>query len=96
MIDFDICAKKHKGNPESLAARATTNASRDRLLVLKAIKEAGQNGMTCDELEQALSMSHQTCSARCSELKRDRMVRVAAGFKRKTRTGCSASVLIAI
>lgn len=91
----DICANHHGDNPESLAAAATTHAARDRKLVLDQLRHAGTRGMTCDELEQVLNLRHQTCSARCSELKRDGIV-VTNGQRRKTRTGCNAAVLFAV
>jgi hypothetical protein len=62
------------------------------------LREAGTHGKTCDELEWLLDLSHQTCSARCSELlKEERAFRKIAGDtyeRRKTRTGRTAAVLV--
>jgi DNA-binding HxlR family transcriptional regulator len=86
----DICYTHHKGNPESNAANAQTNKSRDRGLILKWMEEHGN--ATCDELESALELAHQTASARCSELLRDGLIE-RTGEKRETRTGYNAAVL---
>lgn len=48
------------------------------------------SGLTCDQLEVLLEMSHQTCSARVSELYRDG--RIFRDGKRPTRSGRSAFV----
>jgi hypothetical protein len=89
----DICENNHGGNPQSRAAHSKTSAAKDRLRVLEAIRRA-EDGHTCDELEIELEMSHQTCSARCSELKRDQKI-FASKTRRPTRTGCTAAVLYA-
>lgn len=86
---FDICARNHRDHPMSAAAHKRTNAEVDRERVMSALFEHG--GMTCDELEIELEMSHQTCSARVSELKRLGSIREIG--KRPTRTGCMASVV---
>lgn len=56
------------------------------------------DGKTCDELEAELYLSHQTASARCTELKQ--LGRLSARFdesgnkiRRKTRSGRNADVL---
>jgi len=91
---FDICANRHGGNAMSTTARGRTNAETDRLKVLAAIKSRGAQGATCDEIEVELGMSHQSCSARISELKARAKVRIVG--TRKTRTGCKAAVLATI
>lgn len=55
--------------------------------VLDALKECPS---TCDELEQRLGLSHQTCSASVNNLMNDGLI-VADGY-RKTRSGRSARV----
>lgn len=55
--------------------------------VLDAIRTRPQ---TCDELEQALSLTHQTCSASVNSLMNSGLI-VATGY-RKTRSGRSARV----
>lgn len=90
---FDICEGNHGGNVNSKQARQRTNAAADRRRILAAIQAAGHEGKTCDELEAQLGLSHQSCSARCSELKRSGAVR-ERGY-RLTRTGSKAGVLVA-
>lgn len=90
----DICRNRHGGNPESEVANQQTNKQRDSRMVMDALFQAGGLGMTCDELEVELGMSHQTCSARCSELKRDGKV-LTTTRRRETRAGCPARVLMA-
>ena len=82
----DICAGNHGGDDNSVAANARTGKQRDRTLILTYLTMVAD--ATCDEVELALGMNHQTCSARFSELKRDRLVE--ATVKRPTRTSCKA------
>lgn len=98
LFDQDICRHNHGGNTESVVAHARTNKDRDCGRVLDRIRECGQDGATCDELEFGLTMSHQTCSARCSDLLRLGLV-MRKPFRdtyerRKTRAGRPAAVLV--
>lgn len=91
---FDICAANHGGNENSVEAHNSIKrgqAQEMRRRVLAFIQMRGAEGATCEECETALRMSHQTASARCSELKRDGLVHEAGS--RKTRTGRNAAVL---
>jgi len=97
----DICRNYHRGNLESQEANlmAGHNKGRDRTRIFQYL-EANPEGATCDRIEVALGMSHQTASARCSELLRDRWVvrkpRIGGGYERmKTRTGSFAAILVA-
>jgi DNA-binding IclR family transcriptional regulator len=96
--EADICENNHKGNPESVAANTVTEKQRDRRFVILSLHKRGPHGATCDELEVASGMSHQTCSARCSELLKigwiTRKPLGASYEKRKTRTGRAAAVLV--
>ena len=65
-----------------------------RALVLKHVRGRGLNGSTCDEAEIALSMRHQTCSARVRELSGSGLI-VDSGQKRKTSSGRLAVVYVA-
>lgn len=87
---WDICENRHGGNPESEGANvaAASGKHRDRSIILQHLDQVGD--ATCDEVEVALGMRHQTCSARFSELKARGEI-VAVG-KRVTRTGCKATV----
>ena len=84
---FDICAARHEGNAESAAANRRTNKSRDRARILAHLRTVPD--ATCEEVEIALNMGHQTCSARFSELKRDGEI-LAVEERRATRSGCLA------
>ncbi len=86
---------------ESIEANLATgpNKQRDRNAIIMFL-DAHELGATCDEMEQFLGMSHQTCSARCSDLKNDRIIvrkphPSGRGYLRApTRTGSPAAVLI--
>ena len=92
---FDICARNHGGNAESIEAnkRASSNKARHRAEILAYIKNQSAAGATCWELEVALGIAHQSCSARCSELKAEGLI-VPSGEKRRTQTGSKAAVLV--
>lgn len=60
-------------------------------LVLSAIRSAGDQGRTCDELEVITGLSHQCCSARVNGLAK-RCAITLAGDKRKTRSNRLAFV----
>ena len=53
----------------------------------------GNEGRTCQEIEQYLGMSHQTCSARIWELQKALVVR-DSGKRRKTTSGRNAIVWV--
>jgi hypothetical protein len=61
-----------------------------RKRVYAEIVKRGEYGATCDELEVALGLTHQTCSARVNELMRARAI-IGTG-KRPTRSGRKARV----
>lgn len=67
----DITARYHGGDPYSVEAFEQTPSQRrerDRGRIERAIREDGP--ATCEQLEQRLGLSHQTCSARISELRK--------------------------
>jgi len=90
---FDICAKKHGGNPESAEAhkaiRGSIHAQREQ--VYAVIKQwTNRGGITVDEYAESRRTTPNAISGRFSELARDGRI-VKAG-RRKTRSGCSAAV----
>jgi len=91
----DITQNYHRGNPESVEAKKISrfNADYDRVRILRLAGIRGAAGLTCDEAERLLGLSHQTCSARFSELKRVKLL-VATGQLRPTRSGAKARVMI--
>lgn len=88
----DICANRHGGNAESIDANVDTarKKDRDRAAILKQYRNHGPQ--TCAEIEAALDMPHQTCSARISELKADGLLEPTKD-RRETPTGSLARVL---
>ena len=81
----------HNGTPTSKAAADSVAdvAGSLRGVVLEAVRRAPQ-GLTCDEAEVALSMRHQTCSARFRELVQAGLIRQTG--TRATRSGRQAAV----
>ena len=88
----DICAKRHKGNPESVEA---FNSLHNRALydmektLLNIIHLRGLYGATSDELEFLLDLKHQSVSARLSVLKKKGLL-VPSVHRRRTRSGRNA------
>ncbi len=69
----------------------------DRQRILEYVRTQGINGATCDQTEVALGMSHQTCSARFSEMgsmKNPAQSLFPSGELRPTRTGHRAVVFV--
>lgn len=87
----DITANYHRGNPRSVEANDATRSrkSADCIRILAALR-LQPAGLTCDEAEQVLGMSHQTCSARFADMKRKGWLVIRG--KRKTRSNCWADV----
>jgi len=83
-----------------LAANSQTDANRllDMARIFNLIKSKGDYGCTCDEAELILGMSHQTCSARISEMADPQkglpMQLVQNGQRRRTRTNRTAGVYV--
>ena len=88
----DICAGRHRGNPESEAAHERIRGRKAALCTDIVGFVRGRGGATCYEIEIGIGLSHQTCSARCSELKRSGQL-VPTGEKRRTASGSLAAVL---
>jgi predicted ArsR family transcriptional regulator len=74
----------------SAIASFRTPRHRDRRLLL--VYASKVTSFTCDEAEQQLKMSHQTCSARIHDLCADGFL-IETGDRRPTRTGSPARVL---
>lgn len=66
-----------------------------RLEVLAFIRRRGDAGATADEVQVALSLTHQTGSARVSELANKFELIEDSGRRRKTRSGSKAAVYVA-
>lgn len=92
---MDVTARYHQGDLFSREAHASINNNKQVLQnkIVAYVKEQGFRGATCDEIEQALDLSHQTASARATECKA--LGKLFVNGKRKTRSGRNAAVLIA-
>jgi DNA adenine methylase len=73
------------------AVAGTAEQMRGRALV--EIRSRGVAGATCDEVEVALEMKHQTASARLRELALEGEI-ADSGERRRTRSGCKAAVWV--
>ncbi len=71
--------------------RDETPKQRLREVVLNAIRDAGAEGLSSDEAEVVLTMTHQTVSARVHELARAGAI-VDTGKRRRTRSKRLATV----
>jgi predicted transcriptional regulator len=88
----DICSNNHGGNVQSLEAHASVDAASLRIAIWKHLQKVGAT--TCDQVEKDLGLSHQTCSARFSELKRDGWI-FPTGKTKPTRSGRQAMTFVA-
>lgn len=93
----DVTAGFHGGNPESVAANESIEDHKPtiRRRIAGYVHARGPVGATVDEIEIALGYSHQTASARVTELKQLGSL-VPTGDRRPTRSGSSAAVLVAV
>lgn len=93
----DICDNYHGGNSYSEQAfNLTSDEFRKKLQdeIYKFLLARGVRGSTCDEAEVLLNLPHQTCSARFSQLKKDKVI-IDTGTSRKTRRNRPAAVFVA-
>ena len=82
-----------KGSDTSEGAAASVEEATPFLrgMVLAYVASRGDEGATCDEVESALDMRHQTASPRVNELAGRGFI-VDSGRRRKTRSGRNAAV----
>lgn len=78
---------------DAAADSMVPHASRLQAMVLDEIRQRRAHGMTCDEVEATLGLSHQTISARVYELHKKGMI-ADSGQRRPTRAGRAAKVWI--
>lgn len=91
----DICRRKHGGNLESVAANQAIHESKEATrekIYLYAVAQ-GERGITADEVAAEWGVTHNHVAPRISELRRDGRL-VPTLKRRKTRSGCTARVLI--
>jgi hypothetical protein len=86
----DICANRHKGNTESVAAHLTVKPvkAQQREYVLSIIRENTPIG--CQTISIDFLLGYTAVSARISELKKTGEVVVVG--KTKTLSGCTAAL----
>lgn len=95
-------AQWYGGTPPSVAVDTSRDAAEAirkpsaaiRAFVLAYIDGQGENGATCDQVEAALTLRHQTCSPRILELSKLGEV-VDTGRRRQTRGHRKAVVWVA-
>lgn len=87
---FDITANYHRGNSQSVQANKIAHKGKigARDVILRELRI--MPNLTCEEIEAVTGMSHQSCSARCADLKREGKIKIVG--TRKTRSGSPASV----
>lgn len=93
----DITAARHGGNPESVEAHASIEHDKTRLRsrIVEFVRLRGEHGATCDEVERALGLSHQTTSPRVTEANAcGELIRTIA--RRRTRSGRMAAVYVSV
>jgi predicted transcriptional regulator len=92
----DVCVRKHGGNPQSTSAFETIddiiNVTQER--ILKLIAGCRDYGLTLDELSGITGRPPNAISGRITELRI--MGKIEKRGTRKTRSGCSAAVWVAI
>lgn len=93
-LNFDPTKGRHQGNKQSIGAHRSivSNKLQDFGRILDHLKTCGDAGATCDEIEVALGLKHQTASARCSQLKSQGII-YEAGDRRLTRSQRPAAIL---
>lgn len=84
---FDLCAGRHGGEANSAEANRRTDKARDRAQIIAYLRGIRTDAI-CDDIERFLGLSHQTASARWSELKRDGII--TPTVRRATRSGSMA------
>ena len=62
--------------------------------VLKAIRKAGQKGLSCEQVERRCKLRHQSASARIRELVLDGLVEIIG--TRENESGVRARVYVAV
>jgi hypothetical protein len=94
-MSYDVCRAFHGGDPCSEAANESVHPDKAsiRADILQWIADRQHEGATCDEVEVALGLRHQTASARMRELVMLGMA-TKTGRRRPTRSGRNAAVLV--
>lgn len=94
LVPRDVCARKHGGNEQSRLAFQTVNLTESQSRVLSMLESCGDYGLTVDGLSIALNTTPNAVSGRLTELRIKGKIEKRG--TRKTRSGCSAAVWVAI
>jgi len=91
----DICAGRHRGNPQSVAAhkKIAETLPTARAEVYAMITLAGASGLTADELSANTGIPVNALSGRFTELKKDGLIHKIG--TRPTRSGGVAAAYVA-
>jgi hypothetical protein len=92
--EFDVCANRHGGNPESEEAFLSTDRAAIRSRVLDYIHGQGTAGATADEVCTAFGAVHNSIAPRLTELLCAGSI-VRTDLRRTTRLGRRAAVHVA-
>jgi len=86
---FDVCAGRHGGNRESVAAnyRHLSGRAEQRGRVFRAVRAAGEGGITCRELAEAWGIGMHRISGRFTELRIEGRI-----ARKRVRAGCAVYV----
>jgi len=95
MNNFDVCANRHGGNQESTEANDSMGVAKvvQGYRVAQFLHEQGSHGATTEEVVHGLLLSHQSASARMSELKALKII-VPTANRRPTASGRMARVCV--
>ena len=91
----DPPAQEHSAESVAAAEAIKPDANRLRMMVLDAIRSAGERGMTDEEVQEALNMGGSTQRPRRGELAQAGLV-VKSGQRRPTKSGNPAAVWVAV
>jgi predicted transcriptional regulator len=83
--------QKQSATSREAAESSRSRAGSDRTKIIQFLHSKGNYGATCDELEIALNLTHQTASARIADLKRLGIIQESKAT-RLTRSKRKASV----
>lgn len=91
-MEKDVCKNRHGGVDTSRDAfKSLSSLDRERLRDMILAQVQFSQGLTCDELENMLGLTHQTASARVTELLAAKKIHFTEA-RRKTRSGRSARI----
>lgn len=91
-LPYNLGSDTSKEAAESMVPSASTI----REWVLSYVRaQARFGGTTCDAAEVALKLTHQTCSARFNDLKKERLI-FDSGKRTPTRSGRKAAVYLPV